>query len=114
MFAWSEIRGFPVLVQSKISSKLSLAGTSSGKVTHTGTILIPPGPKVRNGLLISNVTFGASERFPAVVLPLSKNESSPFPGFCNLRISFVRSLTFNTAPLDGVTTSASALNTCKT
>ncbi len=109
IFAWSEIIGFPVLVQSNTSWKLSLAGTSSGSVTHTGTILIPPGPKVRSGLLISKETLGTSDKFPAVANPLSVNESSPFPGFCNRRISLVLSLTLNTAPSLGVTTSASAL-----
>ena len=77
-------------------------------------MLIPPGPRVRSGLLISKETLGASDKFPAVATPLSMNESSPFPGFCNRRISLVLSLTLNTAPSLGVTTSASALKTCKT
>ena len=87
---------------------------SSGRVTQTGTILIPPGPNVRVGLVISKVALGASDKFPASVVPVSSNVSSPFPGFSNLRISFVLSLTLNTAPSSGLTTSADALKTCKT
>ena len=104
----------PMLSQSKTSWNVSLAGMSSGKVTQTGTILIPPGPSVRVGLVISNVALGACERFPASVLPLSWNVSSPFPGFSNRRISLVLSLTLSTEPSSGLTTSAAALKTCNT
>ena len=104
----------PILSQSKTSWNVSLAGISSGRVTQTGTILIPPGPRVRVGFVISNVALGASDRLPARVLPVSWNVSSPFPGFSNLRINFVLSLTLKTAPFSGLTTSADALKTCKT
>ena len=104
----------PMLSQSKTSWNVSLAGMSSGKVTQTGTILIPPAPNVRVGLVISKVALGACERFPANVLPVSWNVSSPFPGFSNLRISLVLSLTLRMEPSSGLTTSAPALKTCNT
>ena len=104
----------PKLSQSKTSWKVSLAGMSSGRVTHTGTILIPPGPSVRVGFVISKLAFGACDRFPASVPPDSWNVSSPFPGFSNFRINLVLSLTLRTEPSSGLTTSAAALKTCNT
>ena len=103
-----------MLVQSNTISNVSLAGTSSGRVTQTGTIVRPPAPIVRVGFEISNSTSGAWDKLPALVLPTRVNVSSPLPGFSNFRIIFVRSLTLNTAPSAGVTTSASALYTCST
>ena len=102
------------LSHSKISSNLSLAGTSSGKVTQTGTILVVPGPNVLVGLFISKVTLGNSVRFPNPYIPLRVKVSSPFPGFSSFRISLVLSDTLNTDSSGGDTISAFALKTCNT
>ncbi|CAI8163334.1 MAG: Uncharacterised protein [Methanobacteriota archaeon] len=67
IFAESETLGSLILVQLNPIWNNSRAGTSAGNVTYTAILRCEPGPRVRSGLPISNVTLGAYERFPANV-----------------------------------------------